>query len=61
MRVWAENGTKSPCRAVQIALAQLEALLGEHDDAAALGRLIGQRGKLRGVGQLLLRDARRRG
>ena len=45
---------------VQIALAQVEALLGEHDDAAPLRRLVGERGELRGVGQLLFGDARRR-
>ena len=44
----------------QIALAELEALLREHDDAAAFRRLVGERGELRGVGQLLLADARRR-
>src|SRR5216684_269431 len=34
-------------------------LLGEHDDAAAFGRLIGQRRELRGIGKLVLADARR--
>ena len=32
-------------------------LLGEHDDRAALGRLVGERGHLRGLGQLGLGDA----
>jgi hypothetical protein len=36
---------------VHVALAQLEALLGEDDDAAAFRRFVGQRGQLRGVGQ----------
>jgi hypothetical protein len=40
-----------------VALAQVEALLGQHHDAAALGRLVGQRGELRGVGQLALGHA----
>ena len=38
----------------QVALADVEALLGQHDDGAALGGLVGQRGQLGGVGQLLL-------
>ncbi len=43
-----------------VALAQLELLLGQHHDAAAFRRLVGQRGQLRGVGQLGLLHARRR-
>ena len=39
------------------AAAQAELLLGEHDDGTALGRLVGQRGELRGVGQLRGIDA----
>jgi hypothetical protein len=35
-------------------------LLGEHDDAAALRGLVGQRGELGGVGQVALGDARGR-
>ena len=35
-------------------------LLGEHDDRAALGRLVGERRELRGVGELALGDARHR-
>ena len=35
-------------------------LLGEHDDRAALGRLVGQRGQLRDLGQLGFGDARHR-
>jgi hypothetical protein len=38
----------------QLTPAQVEALLGEHDDGAAFGRLVGQGGKLGGVGQLRL-------
>ena len=49
--------TTASCRA-ELAPAQAVALLGEHDDRAALGRLVGQRGQLRGLGQLAL--ARRR-
>ena len=52
MRVCAENGTKVAPSAPQVALAQIEALLGEHDDAAPFGRLVGERGELRGIGQL---------
>ena len=37
------------------ALAQAELLLGEHDDAAAFGRLVGERGELRGVGERVCR------
>ena len=44
----------------QVPLAQIEALLREHHDAAALGRLVGERGELRGVGELLLGHAGRR-
>ena len=60
MRVWAENGTKVASRLPRVALAQVEALLGEHDDAAAFRRLVGERRELRGIGELLLRDAGRR-
>ena len=52
-------------RAVELAgvpLAQAVALLGEHDDRAALGRLVGEAGQLRGVGELAPSvDARRPG
>ena len=60
MRVCAVNGTKRRAERRHVALAQVELLLGQHDDAAALRRLVGQRRELRGVGQLLLADARRR-
>ena len=52
-RVRGERHERGAERA-QIALAQLEALLGEHHDAAAFRRLIGQRGELRGIGEFLL-------
>ena len=58
MRVCAENLWNDVRRRGEIAAAQLELLLGEHDDRAAFGRLIGERGELRGIRQLLL--ARRR-
>ena len=57
MRVCAENGTKVAPRARDVALAQAELLLGEHDDAAAFRRLVGKRGELRRVGELALADA----
>ena len=39
---------------VELALADVEALLGQHHDGAALGGLVGQRGQLGRVGDLLL-------
>jgi hypothetical protein len=53
MRVCAEKGTKVRAERLDLALAQVELLLGEHDDAAAFGRLVGQRGELRDVGEFL--------
>ena len=44
----------------ELALAQAELLLREHDDRAALRRLVGERGELRDLGELALVDARRR-
>ena len=38
----------------QVASAQVVFLLGQHDDGAALGGFIGERGELRGVGQPLV-------
>ena len=38
------------------ALADAEALLGQHDDRASFGRLVGQRRQLRDLGQLALVD-----
>src|SRR5262249_53599254 len=43
----------------QVALAQLEALLREHDDAAPFRCFVGQRGELRGVGQFFFGNAGR--
>ena len=43
-------------RGVEVVLADA-VLLGEHDDRAALGRLVGERGDLRDLGQLGLLDA----
>ena len=40
-------------RSAELALADVETLLGQHDDGAALGGLVGQRGELSGVGHLL--------
>jgi hypothetical protein len=44
----------------EIAAANAVPLLGEHDDGTALGSLVGERGELRGIGQLLLGDAAQR-
>ena len=52
MRVWAREGNERGVELVDVALAQAVFSLGQHDDAAALGRFVGQRSKLRGVGQL---------
>ena len=41
----------------ELLLAQAEPLLGEHDDRAAFGRLVGERRELRDLGQLALLDA----
>ena len=57
MRVCAVNGTNVGAERVDVALAQAVLLLGQHDDAAAFGRLVGERGELRRVGELLDRDA----
>ena len=42
---------------LECAAAQTELLLGEHDDGTAFGGLVGQRGKLGGIGQLRGIDA----
>ena len=60
MRVTRRERHEGRAERAQVALAQIEALLGEHDDAAALGGLVGERGELRGVGELLLGHAGRR-
>ena len=41
----------------ELAAAQAVALLGEHDDRAALRRLVGERGELGRLGELARRDA----
>ena len=38
----------------EVALADAEPVLGQYDDGATLGGLVGKRGQLRGVGDLLL-------
>ena len=39
------------------AAADVVLLLGQHDDGAAFGRLVGEAGKLRGIGQFRFGDA----
>ena len=56
MRVCAVNGTNSACSVRHVVLADA-VLLGQHDDRAPLGRLVGERGELRDLGQLGLRHA----
>ena len=56
----AEKGTKV-CSPRQVALANVEALLGQHHDGTPLGRLVGQRGQLGGVGHLCFAVRRRPG
>ena len=54
------RGERHPVGADQlagVALAQAVPLLGEDDDRAALGRLVGEAGQLGGVGELRLVDA----
>ena len=45
--------------AAEVAAAQVVFLLGQHDDGAALGSLVGERGKLRCIGQPLGRHVGR--
>ena len=58
MRVCAVNGTNSAPST--LAAPQAVVLLGQHDDRAALGRLVGEARELRGVGEVLHGDAGRR-
>ena len=44
----------------EVAAADAVFLLGENDNGSPLGGLVGERGKLRGIGQLLLADAAQR-
>ena len=53
MRVWAVKGMNVALSARHVAAADAVFLLGQHDDGAALGRLVGQRGELRRVGEFL--------
>ena len=55
MRVEAENGMN--CVLAELLLAEPEPLLGEDDDRASLGRLVGERGELGDLGELELLDA----
>ncbi len=48
---------KGRAQRMDVAFAQAEFFLGQHDDAAAFRRFIGQRGQLRRVGQLSLGHA----
>ena len=57
MRVCAENGTNTASCAPNSRPADAELLLGEHDDRPPFGRLVGQRGELRRVGQRRIADA----
>ena len=60
MRVCAENLWNTCGVDGEVAAAQLELLLGEHDDRTTLRRLVRERGELRDVGELLLGRRRRR-
>ena len=60
MRVCAVNGTNVAPSACMSRPRRPILLLGEHDDAAPLRRLVGERGELRGVGELALVHAGRR-
>ena len=55
MRVWAENGMNLRVHRRHVAAADAVFLLGQHDDRAALRRLVRQRRKLRRIGQFLRR------
>ena len=54
------RGERDELGALQVAAAQPVSLLREHDDRASLGCLVREARELRRVGELLLRDARRR-
>ena len=49
------RGERHELGAVELALAQAVAVLGEHDDRAALGRLVGEARELGRVGELAAR------
>ena len=48
------EGDERRAELLDLALADAVLLLGEDDDAAALGRLVGERGELGGVGEIAL-------
>ena len=60
MRVWAEKGMNLRVQRRHVAAADAVFLLGQHDDGAAFRRLVGERRKLRGIGQFAFVDARQR-
>ena len=53
------EGHERRVRLVHFAGAQVELLLGQHHDAAAFGRFVGERAQLRGIGEAFRLDARR--
>lgn len=57
MRVWAVKGTTTKPDWRQLALADAEALLGEHHHTASLGRLVGQACQLSRIGKFALANA----
>ena len=60
MRVCARERDEVRFHFGKLAAADAVFLLGQHDDRAALGRLVGERGKLRRVRQFLLGHAAHR-
>ena len=60
MRLCAVNGMNLRAKLGDVAAADAVLLLGEHDDRAPFGRLVGERGELRRVGQLRLGHAAQR-
>ena len=61
IRVVARERDEGRLVLAELALAQAVALLREHDDRAALRRLVGERGELRDLGELALARRRRPG
>ena len=62
MRVWAVKGTKLGVRHfVNLAAADAVFLLGQHDDAAAFRRFVGEAGELGRLGEFLRRRRPARG
>ena len=60
MRVCAEKGMNCALQRRHVAAANAVFLLGQHDDRTAFRRLVGERGKLRRIGQLAFGNARQR-